>query len=92
MKKSILLSSVASLLLGTISFGQVTSAGNNSIVPPQFLGFNGVGPVKNLDIRNNFNRPINFFTNNLQRISLTNTGSFALGLNFNNPLSLMHID
>lgn len=68
MKKITLLGAVAFLLLGTTSYAQVTTAGNNSIPPPQFVGFNGIGPIKDLQIRNDFNRPITFHTNGVQRM------------------------
>ncbi|TNE53292.1 MAG: tail fiber domain-containing protein [Bacteroidetes bacterium] len=95
MKKSVFAGAIVSIVLGTIANAQVTTPTNLSPAGgTPFLGWSGAGPggARNLDIRNNYNLPINFFTNSLQRISLTNTGSFALGLNFNNPLSLMHID
>ncbi len=65
MKKKLLLGAVASLLLGTTSYAQVSTATTNSLNQLQFVGFNGTGPglAKDLEIRNNYNRPITFHTN-----------------------------
>ena len=80
MKKSLLLGAVASLFLGTAINAQVTSPTNVSTPPPQFVGFNGVGVPEELQIRNDFNLPISFHTNGIQRILVDNGGGgFAAG-------------
>lgn len=70
MKKLTLLGAVAFLFYGTTVTAQSSTATTNSTGGVQFLGFNGGGGggPKDLDIRNNFNRPINMFTNGIQRV------------------------
>jgi hypothetical protein len=72
MKKLILLGAVASLLYGTTVSAQSSFATTNSLIPPQFLGFNGTGPggAKTLQIRNNYNLPIEMYTNGIQRMHI----------------------
>jgi hypothetical protein len=72
MKKLILLGSLAFFLFGTACFGQSSSATNNSTGATQFLGFNGIGGggPKILELRNNYNLPINMFTNASHRIKI----------------------
>ena len=68
MKKLSLLSAFAALLIGATSQAQISQNNNNS--PPfgaPFVGWNGtVGPARDLDINNKFNRPINLYTNGVQ--------------------------
>lgn len=102
MKKITLLGAVVFLLYGTTAFGQSSFATTNSLIPPQFLGFNGTGPggPKTLEIRNNYNLPITMFTNGVQRMKITdggsgqNLGRIAMGNNLPNnftPLSRLHL-
>lgn len=99
MKKLILLGAVASLLYGTTVSAQSSFATTNSLIPPQFLGFNGTGPggAKTLQIRNNYNLPIEMYTNGIQRMHINqNTGLtdgfIGMGNGFNNPQSLLHLN
>ncbi len=71
MKKQILLGTVAFLFYGTTAFGQGGTLGHTS-VPLEYLGWAGpgFGPAQPLNIRNNFNQPINVFTNNFQRLTI----------------------
>jgi hypothetical protein len=72
MKKSIFLSTVVSLTLGTIVNAQVSNPSNTSFAFPQFVGYDGTtalgGTAKPLEIRNDFNEPIEMYTNGIQRI------------------------
>jgi len=64
MKKQILLGSVVVFMLyGTTVNAQVTVPTNVSPAGTPFVGWNGTGVVRPLEIRNNFNQPINFWTN-----------------------------
>lgn len=58
------------ILIATSSSGQVTQLNNNSPAGTPFLGWNGMGLIRTLEIRNDFNQPINFFTNSTQRMRL----------------------
>lgn len=52
----------------------------NAIAPANFLGTVNA-------------QPLNFRTNNIQRMTLqNNTGRLAIGLNFNTPVSLLHLN
>lgn len=51
-------------------YGQVTDPNNTATAFTQFVGFDGTGTSKNLDIRNNFNEHLNLFTNSIHRIKL----------------------
>ncbi len=53
------------LLLALSVKAQVTTPTNNTLVPPQYVGWSGLtATVKHLDIKNNFaGKDINFFTN-----------------------------
>ena len=102
MKKITLLSAVVSLLLGTTIHAQVSTVGNKSpIFPPNpFLGWGGAGPggPKTLEIRNNYNLPIEFYTNSTQRMHInpdfspTNQGFIGMGNSFSAPQSRLHIN
>ncbi len=62
--KTTTLTMVAFLLHATATYSQSSSASNTSTIPPQFLGFSGVGigGPKILEVRNNYPLPINIFT------------------------------
>lgn len=103
MKKLILISAVASFVIGTKSNAQVSSLGNGSpLFPPApFVGWNGtgLGGARNLDIRNNYaNQDINFFTNatgttgsSIQRMTILNTTGFV-GLGTATPTQKLEVD
>lgn len=76
MKKSILLCFLAFLFYGKTALTQVTQLNNISPSGTPFLGWNGtgIGGPRDLDIRNNYNRTINFFTNGFQRMIINNGG------------------
>ena len=85
MKKLILLGAVAFLLYGTTSFAQTSTLGNGAIFGVQFLGFDGTGaPAKDLEIRNDFNRPINMYTNGIQRMKINGTNTQNIGVDTTN--------
>jgi hypothetical protein len=94
MKKSILLGSVAFLFYGTTVNAQVTTPTNVSPVGgTPFVGWSGAGPggPRDLDVRNNYNRPVNFFTNGVQRMTIVgNTGWVGIGIT--TPTSVLHIN
>ena len=101
MKKIKLILSSFGFLLPLISTSQVTGVSNNR-TPGWFLGWNNTfGTAGLLDIRNDWNFPMNFSTNLLQRMNLrpannlnltpypngNNAGYLALGApTFNSPL------
>ncbi len=73
------------------SYGQTTQATNNRDQTSWFLGWNtsgqaGAGP---LNIKNDFNRPIKFFTNTSQRAVFDSLGNFGIGTVA--PLSRLHV-
>jgi hypothetical protein len=85
MKKRIILSSALSLLLGATITGQSTTPNNLSLGPAagQFLGYTGVFPAilaQPLQIRNDYNRPITFHTNN-QTLRMKLNGSISYSIN-----------
>lgn len=102
MKKVILLSSVAFLFYGTTVFGQGGNIGNNSS-SGGFLGFNGIGLSQPLQVRNDFNQPINFFTGNTQRMTILGADNLLgapqyateragnVGIGTRHPLTLLHM-
>ena len=65
MKKLIFIGAVASLFLGTTIQAQVSNPTNLSTFGNPFVGFNGAGPFgpQDLQIRNDFNRPVTLHTN-----------------------------
>ncbi len=88
-KKYKILSAILLLLLGTTSFAQVTQLNNFSpFVGAPFLGWDGTGVPRPLEIRNNFNRPITMHTNSIQRAIFRqgNTTSAAGRVAFGNNL------
>lgn len=90
MKKSIL---ILGCMLGTIhSFSQSDIAGpvfGHQRIPGRYVGWSpGFGSISgDLQIRNNFNQPINLFTNNIWRASITTnnglTNTNLVNYNFN---------
>jgi hypothetical protein len=64
--KNKILSAAALLLFGATSYAQVSTPTNVSPPGTPFVGWNGAGVPRDLDIRNNFNRPINMYTNGIQ--------------------------
>jgi hypothetical protein len=72
MKKQLSLTILAFMLLDVTAIAQVTATGNGTVVPYRFVGFDGTGPggPKDLDIKNNWNMPIHFYTNGLHRVKM----------------------
>lgn len=71
---------------------QVSNLTNTSLIKSEFLGWDGFGIVKSLDIRNDFNQSINFSTNKTQRMTISSSGFVGVGNNFNTPLSVLHVN
>lgn len=91
MKKVILSFYFFFFMSSLIGYSQVTNGTNQSTINAEFLGWNNLGFPKSLDIRNNFtNQPINFFTNNLQRMTILGGGNVGLGTAA--PVSLFHLN
>jgi hypothetical protein len=78
----LLIVGVAGLISPTLVNGQATQA-NNVRTPAAFVGWNGLGPNAGpLEIRNDFNQPILFATNNFNRMIIDNGAGFGnAGLN-----------
>jgi hypothetical protein len=104
MKKQLTFISISlCLLINSVVTAQVTSPTNNTILPPQYVGWSGLtATVKPLDLKNGFNnQPINFFTNNsgtngvgnaVQRMTISGTTGFVgVGNNFTTPLNLVDV-
>jgi hypothetical protein len=100
----LLIVGVAGLISPTLVSGQATQA-NNVRTPAAFVGWNGLGPNAGpLEIRNDFNQPILFATNNFNRMIIDNGagvgnaglngGRISIGNNLPNnfvPQSRVHI-
>lgn len=54
---------------------QITNLTNTATINTEFVGWNA-GTAKPLDIRNDFNQPINIFTYNAQRMKLNHNVSY----------------
>lgn len=63
---------LALLMLNSSTHAQVSAVGNGTVIPYRFVGWDGTGPggAKDLDIKNDWNRPIKLFTNGLNRVRL----------------------
>ncbi len=74
---------MALLCAANITIAQVTIL--NNVRPggnPRFLGWDGTGTNQgNLEIRNDFDDKIDFFTNGAQRATILNNGHVGIGLN-----------
>jgi hypothetical protein len=64
-QKNKFLGAIAFLFLGTTSFAQVSTPTNISPPGAPFVGWNGTGVPRDLEIRNDFNRPITMYTNGI---------------------------
>lgn len=103
MKDLILISAVASFVIGTKVNAQVSSLGNGSpLFPPApFVGWNGtgIGGARNLDIKNNYAaQDINFFTNtsgingsSTQVMTIKNTTGFV-GIGTISPTQKLEVE
>ncbi len=94
MKKQIkFLVLIVSVCVTEISFSQVTKLDNQrpaSGTPFPFLGWDNItGTAGSLEIRNNFNRPIKFFTNTSQRAIVDSLGNFGIGITI--PTTRLHV-
>lgn len=85
-------------MITTVLYGQVTIPTNLRPGPVPFVGWNNGGVSGPLNIRNDFNDNINFFTAtpSFQRMIIRgqagfNQGFVGIGNGFVNPQSLLHI-
>ncbi len=98
-KTSILLLAFACVFEISV-IAQSTTNNNSSFAFPQMLGYDGTvlggGAPKVLEIRNDFNLPIEFHTNGTQRMYIANGGAtngfVGIGSNFSTPASLLHVN
>lgn len=98
-KTSILLLAFACVFEISV-IAQSTTNNNSSFAFPQMLGYDGTvlggGAPKVLEIRNDFNLPIEFHTNGTQRMYIANggvtNGFIGIGSNFSTPFSLLHVN
>jgi hypothetical protein len=68
------------LLFTTLAYSQITRLNNTSTSANEFVGWDGTGVnSKALEIRNNFNQPINFSTNGLLRATISSVGDIGVG-------------
>jgi hypothetical protein len=89
MKKSILLASFASSLLGITSFAQVSVPTNSAPgAATNYVGWDATRLFP-LTVSHKGNFPINFETNGTERMRLTPTGE--LGVGTSTPASLLHL-
>ncbi len=64
-----------------ITYAQATLQSNVRPPTAAFNGWDGTGlNPGSLEIRNNFNRPIKFFTNTSQRATIDSLGNFGVGI------------
>src|ERR1700741_5379242 len=93
--KKLTLSIVVSLILRTTSFAQVTVPTNISPFGTPFVGWNGLGVSRPLQIRNDFNEPITMSTTGTQHLYIangSNAGRIGIGPSFSAPQSLLHLN
>ncbi|MBK8846781.1 MAG: hypothetical protein IPO27_09670 [Bacteroidetes bacterium] len=90
MNSKISLTIVMLILMQCALYGQTTILGNNRpAIGPNFLGWNNLGTPGTLEIRNDLaNQPINFFTNNLQRMTIRGNDGF---IGMNNPTPIFNL-
>ncbi|MBN4077666.1 hypothetical protein JYT25_00795, partial [bacterium AH-315-C20] len=78
------------------SFAQTTTTSTVRPATAAFTGWDGTGPnFGPLEIRNNFTEPIEFFTNNVERMTIRGQVGFNegfVGINENNPQFRLDID
>ena len=82
MRKKVIITAIKAIFIfPAVLNAQSTNLGNVRI-PGAFVGWNGAGFPGDLQVRNNFNQPINLFTNNLVPATVTtnsamNNGGFS---------------
>jgi hypothetical protein len=89
MKKQKLLFIV--LIVGTLKVSAQVSTPFNFGIATNYVGWNAAQAFP-LQIRHNAAQPINFFTSNTQRMTITPTGLVGIGNGANAPISLLHVN